>query len=52
MNEHATTVPREARFRRLRLWNLVAGMFHLAQAIVRVLMSKSASLAATTMYSK
>lgn len=52
MNAQAIAPPKEAAFRRLRLWNLVAGVFHLAQAVVMVVISNSAGLAVTTMYSK
>lgn len=37
-------------YKRLRLWNLVAGIFHLAQAVVMVLLSTSFSVPIKTNY--
>lgn len=42
----------EVRYKRLRIYNLVMGCFHLAQAIVMVILSNAYSLPVTTSYLK
>ncbi|OFW59565.1 MAG: hypothetical protein A2133_09900 [Actinobacteria bacterium RBG_16_64_13] len=50
MSAKAVAAADTARFRRLRLWNLAAGVSHLVQAIVMVILASAWSVPITTNY--
>lgn len=50
MSVHDSAVAKEGRYRRLRLWNLGAGISHLAQGIIMVILASAWKVPITTNY--